>query len=523
MDDKKSRTNDESNAAPAPTSPDDMSSGSDAADADTLPDIKLPDEPRSETDDTLPDIPMPAESDKAGEPPKSGESKVSVKPETNEADKPPKSDKPPKAGEPPKSDKPVKSDKSENAGTSDRSGKTDSGDSSDKSDKTDKSNTSDKSGKNENTVTSDKPANPDKPAKPDKPDKPAKPDKSDARADSSDWRHHLPPLLTVSPSPHIRTEDTTRSIMIDVCIALMPALIWAIFVFGFRALTLTLISVVFAVLSEFAYQKLTHRQVTISDFSAVVTGILLAFNLPVALPLWMPAIGAIFAIIVVKQLFGGIGKNFVNPALAARVFLLAWPSHMSAFTSPGEKLSPIAISVSSDAVASATPLASLKNGTIPKTSLFDMIIGYEGGCIGEVSALLLTAGFIYLLYRRIVTWHIPVAYIGTVLALTILFSKNSLTYDFALGEIFSGGLFLGAIFMATDYTTSPVTVTGRLIYGVGCGLLTVFIRYFGGYPEGVSFSILIMNLLVWYLDRYTKPLKFGGAANGKAGKESDGK
>ncbi len=502
MDDKRSRTNDESNAAPAPTSPDDMSSGSDAADADTLPDIKLPDEPRSETDDTLPDIPMPVESDKAGEPPKSGESKVSVKPETNEADKPPKADKP------------VKSDKSENAGTSDRSGKTDSGDSSDKSDKTDKSNTSDKSGKNENTVTSDKPANPDKPAKP---------DKSDTRADSSDWKRHLPPLLTVSPSPHIRTEDTTRSIMIDVCIALMPALIWAIFVFGFRALTLTLISVVFAVLSEFVYQKLTRRQVTISDFSAVVTGILLAFNLPVALPLWMPAVGAIFAIIVVKQLFGGIGKNFVNPALAARVFLLAWPAHMSAFTSPGEKLSPFAISVSYDAVASATPLASLKNGTIPKTSLFDMIIGYEGGCIGEVSALLLTAGFIYLLYRRIVTWHIPVAYIGTVLALTVLFSKNSLTYEFSLSELFSGGLFLGAIFMATDYTTSPVTVTGRVIYGVGCGLLTVFIRYFGGYPEGVSFSILIMNLLVWYLDRYTKPLKFGGAANGKAGKESGGK
>ena len=485
MDDKRSRTNDENNAAPAPTSPDDMSSGSDAADADTLPDIKLPNEPEPEPDKPLPDIPMPVEADKPPAADNSGKTENTDKSSISKnQDKPDKKDK---SITPDKPDKPNKSDKLE---------------------KPDKSEKSDKPNKPENPNISDKHENTDK---------------SDARADDADWRRHLPPLLTVSPSPHIRTEDTTRSIMIDVCIALMPALIWAIFVFGFRALTLTLVSVVFAVLSEFAYQKLTRRQVTISDFSAVVTGILLAFNLPVALPLWMPAIGAIFAIIVVKQLFGGIGKNFVNPALAARVFLLAWPAHMSAFTSPGEELSPIAISVSYDAVASATPLASLKNGTIPKTSLFDMIIGYEGGCIGEVSALLLTAGFIYLLYRRIVTWHIPVAYIGTVLALTILFSKNSLTYDFALGEIFSGGLFLGAIFMATDYTTSPVTVTGRLIYGVGCGLLTVFIRYFGGYPEGVSFSILIMNLLVWYLDRYTKPLKFGGAANGKAGKESDGK
>lgn len=310
MDDKRSRTNDESNAAPAPTSPEDMSSGSDAADADTLPDIKLPNEPEPETDDTLPDIPMPGE-----------------------AGKPPKADK---------SDTSGKSGKTENTDTSDISAN---------QDKPDKS------------INSDKP---DKADNPDKPDKTKSTDKSDARADDADWRRHLPTLLTVSPSPHIRTEDTTRSIMIDVCIALMPALIWAIFVFGFRALTLTLISVVFAVLSEFAYQKLTRRQVTISDFSAVVTGILLAFNLPVAVPLWMPAIGAIFAIIVVKQLFGGIGKNFVNPALAARVFLLAWPSHMSAFTSPGEKLSPLAISVSSDAVASATPLASLKSGAIPQ-------------------------------------------------------------------------------------------------------------------------------------------------------------
>lgn len=501
MDDKRSRTNDENNAASAPTSPDNVKSEADKPKSDiSEADIKSEMDIKSEADiskadksaaeapaadnaavDTLPDSTPPAGSEMAASDSKSDQDdqdKLKSKDKSAKPDKHEKSTKP---------DKAKNKDKAENADNPDKHVKSDIAERSDKADKS----------ANQDAADTDK---------------------------NSDWHRYLPPLLTVSPSPHIRTEDTTRSIMVDVCIALMPALIWSIFVFGFRALTLTLVSVVFAVLSEFAYQKLMRRQVTISDFSAVVTGILIAFNLPVAVPLWMPAIGAVFAIIVVKQLFGGIGKNFVNPALAARVFLLAWPSHMSAFTAPGEKLSPFAISVSTaDTVASATPLASLKAGTIPSTSLFDMIIGYESGCIGEVSALLLTAGFVYLLYRKVITWHIPVAYIGTVLALTVLFSKNSLTYEFSLSELFSGGLFLGAIFMATDYTTSPVTVTGRVIYGIGCGLLTVFIRYFGGYPEGVSFSILIMNLLVWYLDRYTKPLKFGGAANGKAGKESGGK
>ncbi|MBQ8509136.1 MAG: RnfABCDGE type electron transport complex subunit D [Clostridia bacterium] len=343
---------------------------------------------------------------------------------------------------------------------------------------------------------------------------PDSPEEIEARTNS-----FLPELLTVSPSPHIRTEDTSRSIMLDVCISLMPALIWGIYVFGWRVLTLTLISVGFAVGSEFLYEKLMKKPVTILDFSTVVTGLLLALNLPVSVPLWMPAVGAVFAIIVVKQLFGGLGKNFVNPALAARVFLFAWPGHMSTFTSPGDKLSAAALKIAeTDIVAGATPLASLKNGVLPDTSLFDMIIGYESGCIGEVSALLLAAGGIYLLARRVITWHIPVSYIGTVLLVTFVFAKSSLPFDFALAEIFSGGLFLGAIFMATDYATSPVTNMGRVVYGIGCGLLTVFIRYFGGYAEGVSFSILIMNLLVWYIDRYSKPVRFGGVKVDEAGK-----
>lgn len=332
----------------------------------------------------------------------------------------------------------------------------------------------------------------------------------------ADMNAFVPDLLTVTPSPHIRACDTTRTIMLDVCVALLPALIWGIYIFGWRALTVALVSVIFSVLAEFAYEKLMKKPVTVLDFSAVVTGILIALNLPASVPLWMPAIGAVFAIVVVKQLFGGIGKNFVNPALTARVFLFAWPAYMNTFAAPEAAMSALSLGAP-DVVASATPLASLKNGAIPNgTSLFNAIIGYEGGCIGEVSALLLAAGFVYLLYRRIVTWHIPVAYIGTVFALALIFPQSANALDFALWEIFSGGLFLGAIFMATDYSTSPITNRGRIIYGIGCGALTVFIRYFGGYPEGVSFSILIMNLLVWYLDRYTKPTRFGGGKVAKA-------
>ncbi len=312
----------------------------------------------------------------------------------------------------------------------------------------------------------------------------------------------------ISPAPHIRTADTTRSVMFDVVIALLPAFLWGVYVFGSRALLLGVISIASSVLFEALIQLALRRPVTIGDLSAVVTGLLLAMNLSSAVPLWMPVVGAFFAIVVVKQLFGGIGKNIVNPALAARVFLFAWPSEMGTFTAFGTKLSAFS---SVDAVAAATPLASLKEGVLPDVKMIDLFLGNVGGCIGEVSSLLLIAGGIYLLVRRVITWHIPVAYLGTVALITLLFPQTtSGVFDFMLCELFSGGLMLGALFMATDYATSPVTASGRVIFGIGCGLITVFIRYFGGYLEGVSFSILIMNLLVWYLDRYTMPVRFGG-------------
>ncbi len=320
-------------------------------------------------------------------------------------------------------------------------------------------------------------------------------------------------LLTVSPSPHIKHRDTTRSIMISVIIAMLPALVWGAAVFGFRSLTVTLESVFFCVLFEFIYQLLMKKPITVLDFSAVVTGMLIGLNLPASIPLWIPPLASFFAIIVVKQLFGGIGKNVVNPALAARVFLFSWTGHMSTFTLPGVKLGAFA-SATADAVAGATPLAALKNSALPDASPLDLFLGYIPGCIGEVSALLLLAGGIYLLCRKVITWHTPVAFIGTVYVLTLIFAPDGVNpFDFALCEILSGGLFLGAIFMATDYATTPVTGTGRVIFGIGCGLITVFIRFFGGYPEGVSFAILIMNLLVWYIDRFTKPIKFGGRSN----------
>ncbi len=334
--------------------------------------------------------------------------------------------------------------------------------------------------------------------------------------------NYIPELLTVSPSPHIRQTDTTRTIMIHVCVALLPAVIWGVFVFGWRALTITLLAVASSILAEAAYELIMKKPVTVLDFSAVVTGLILALNLPVTVPLWMPIIGSVFGIVVVKQLFGGLGKNFMNPALAARVFLFtAWASRLSASscTAPRLDLSPFSIKVDEavvDAVAGATPLAEISGGSLPSISVMTAFLGYEGGAIGEVSALLLLAGFLYLIINKVVTWHIPVSYIATVFVLCLIFPMEGMgALDFALMEIFSGGLFLGAIFMATDYVTSPITPKGCIIYGVGCGLITVFIRYFSNYPEGTSFAILIMNLLVWYIDRYTKPTRFGGGKRAK--------
>lgn len=322
-------------------------------------------------------------------------------------------------------------------------------------------------------------------------------------------------LLTVSSSPHIHGPLSTTGIMGDVLIALTPALIWACYIFGMRSLYVTLVCVASCVAFEFLYQKLMKKPVTVSDLSAAVTGLLLAFNLPVTIPLWMPIVGSFFAIVIVKQLFGGIGKNIVNPALAARVFMFSWPNAMTVFTAPVLSRVNSLFIKADDVVAEATPLASLKSGDLPRQGIFDMFIGNIPGTIGEVSALLLLIGFIYLMVRKVTTWHIPVAYIATVALLTLIFSKNPAGITFMWSELFSGGLFLGALYMANDYATSPVTKNGQLIYGVGCGLITVFIRYFCSGAEGVSYSILIMNLLVWYIDKFTKPVKFGGKTNAK--------
>ena len=250
----------------------------------------------------------------------------------------------------------------------------------------------------------------------------------------------MPEFLTVSPSPHLRNPENISSIMLDVIIALIPAMFWGVYVFGWRALLLCVLSVGCSVGFEAATEMLLHRNVTIGDLSAVVTGLLLGMNLPVSVPLWMPVVGAFFAIVVVKQLFGGIGKNFMNPALAARVFLFSsWAGYMSRFPQAGQKVNDLAVVLGeADIVAGATPLASLKNGSLPDTNL-DSIIGNTGGCIGEVSSLLLLAGGVYLLIRRVITWHTPVAYIGTVALLTYLFPRTGgVAVDFMLAEIFAG-------------------------------------------------------------------------------------
>ena len=304
----------------------------------------------------------------------------------------------------------------------------------------------------------------------------------------------------VSSSPHIRSGESTQRIMLDVIIALMPALFAGVFYFGFRALTLTVTAVVFAVAAEAVMQKIMGKPITVKDLSAAVTGILLAFNVPATLPLWIVAVGSIFAIAIAKQCFGGIGFNFINPALAARAMLLAsWPVRMTSWVTPGP-----------DAVSTATPLAIMKGGeaagqALPNiTSLF---IGSVPGCIGETSALALLLGGAYLIYRGVISHRIPVAYIATVAVFALIFGGFDPTV--MIYQIFAGGLFLGAIFMATDYSSSPMSPKGQIIFGIGCGFLTSVIRFFGGYPEGVSYSILLMNLATPLIDRYTMPRKFG--------------
>ncbi len=314
--------------------------------------------------------------------------------------------------------------------------------------------------------------------------------------------------LIVSSSPHSKDHRTISTIMGCVLLSLVPAAAGAIIFFKWKAVLLIAISMVSCVLFEFLYNKITKHPQTVHDCSALVTGLLLAFNLPSTAPFWLPIIGAFFAIVIVKMLFGGLGKNIFNPAITGRIFLfLTFSSYMS-----GNWTAPF------DGVSSATPLQYLKNAggelvTITdKFTVADCFLGNVGGCLGETSAAFLLLGGIYLLYKRVITWHIPVSFIGTVALITLLFPRfgDISAWQYMQYHLTSGGLILGAFFMATDYSTSPITPMGRIIYGIGCGLITVFIRYFGGYPEGVSFAILLMNCFASYLDTKTIPVKFGG-------------
>ena len=309
--------------------------------------------------------------------------------------------------------------------------------------------------------------------------------------------------LIVSSSPHIRTPRDTRAIMLDVLIALAPAFLASIIFFGWRPILVTAVSVASCVLFEFGYRRLMKKPDTYGDLSAVVTGVLMAFCMPPTAPWWLPIIGALFAIVIVKQLFGGIGKIFLNPALAGRAFLLASYAVLMTNWMPTNFQSGV------DAATYATPMASLHQGALSSVSLGAMLIGNVGGSIGEISALALLLGGAWLVYRKVISLRIPVSFVGTVAVLTLIFSRGNPHFPWMLQNVLSGGLLLGAIFMATDYCTSPVTPKGQIIFGVGCGLLTVLIRYFGSYPEGVSYAILIMNLTVWMIDKNTAPRRFG--------------
>lgn len=315
-------------------------------------------------------------------------------------------------------------------------------------------------------------------------------------------------LLTVSPSPHTKCARTTQGIMLDVIIALVPSLIASVIYFGLRALLITVVAVASCVLFEFLSRKVMKRENTIGDLSAVVTGMLLAFNLPSTLPIWMVVFGSLVAIVVVKQLFGGIGQNFVNPAIAARIVLMSsFAAKMTNWVVPN--------TISSDATTTATPLKLLAEGkTDELPSLMQLFLGERAGCLGETCAIAIIIGAIYLFVRKVITPLIPLCFVGTVAVFTILYSGFDV--NFMLYHILSGGLLLGAVFMATDYTTSPITKSGKVIFAIGCGLVTCLIRIFGNLPEGVSFSILFMNILVPHIERLTTPKSFGerGAKNG---------
>ena len=322
--------------------------------------------------------------------------------------------------------------------------------------------------------------------------------------------------LTISSSPHVHSKVTTQHIMRDVLIALAPALLGSVYFFGLRALLVTLVSAAACVFFEWACSKLMKFHCKVYDLSAVVTGVLIAFVCPVTIPYWCILIGDFFAIVIVKQLFGGIGRNIVNPALAARAFLFSWPVIMTNWVQVGFQ-NAAGILDTTDAVTAATPLAAMHQGALPADSLLDMFLGNVGGCIGETSAALLLIGFGYLLIRKVISPRIPLCFLGTVAVISLLFPMGNDRLTWCAAQLCSGGVMLGAIFMATDYVTSPVTKLGQVIFGIGCGALTMVIRYFGGYNEGVSYAILVMNCCVVLLDRIGRPKKFGtpGKAVGK--------
>ena len=305
--------------------------------------------------------------------------------------------------------------------------------------------------------------------------------------------------LTVASSPHIRGNFRTNRIMLDVVIALLPALGVGVWMLGLRALMVALVCVAGAVAAEFLYSLITRTRNTTLDCSAMVTGLLLAMTLPHTVPYWQAALGSVFAIIIVKSLCGGLGQNIFNPALAARAFLmLIYPVGLTRYAALGV-----------DAVSSATPLHHMVMPGLPEESLLDMFLGLCPGSIGELSALALLIGGVYLVIRKVISVRIPLAYLGTVAVITLIFPKAGNPVEWMLYSLLSGGVMLGAIFMATDYATSPATAWGQIIFGIGCGVLTVIFRYFGIFPEGVTYAILLMNACVWVIDRYTAPRRFG--------------
>jgi len=313
--------------------------------------------------------------------------------------------------------------------------------------------------------------------------------------------------LIVSASPHLYNNESVSKIMWIVVLSLLPTGAAGVYIFGISALWVVLAGIISAVLTEGILQKITKRKISVLDGSAVITGLLLAYNLPPNVPLWLPIVGSVFSIAIGKQIFGGLGQNIFNPALVGRVFLMAsWPKYMTAFTNPTYS----GLSLKCDAITGATPLAIIKEGgALQAISYLNLFLGKRGGSIGEVCVLALLIGALFLLLRGYISWHIPTTYIATAAVFTYIFGSNGLFSGDWLFHILSGGLILGAFFMATDYVTSPLTYKGQIIFGIGCGILTSVIRLWGGYPEGVSYAILMMNAATPFIDRYTKNKVYG--------------